>query len=89
MEVEHRIVRHLVTIGAFITILAAAVDPFTQGVLDFYSCLRPVEDTVSSLAMVPVTNSYSGGSYYTNGGSKVADSAMTAAFYMGLVCESY
>lgn len=73
--------RGLAVIGALLTIVAMAVDPFTQQVLQFYSCSRVVE---GELATVPFSNNYTAGWASGNDSSQV-DPQMQSAMYIGLL----
>jgi hypothetical protein len=66
-----------------VIILSTAIDPFSQQILQYYDCLRPTDR--GPQALMPITQYYSAGSYYTNGDSKIPDGNMTAALYLGLV----
>lgn len=67
----------LAVIGAILTIVAMAVDPFTQQVVQFYSCSTMVE---GERATVPFSNNYTG---YIWGAQ--LDPQMQSATYIGLV----
>ncbi|KAI7775834.1 hypothetical protein LA080_006202 [Diaporthe eres] len=68
-------------IGAILTILAMAVDPFTQQVVQFYSCSTVVE---GERATVPFSNNYTAG-YWFYGGDSQLDPQMQSAMYIGLL----
>ena len=70
------------SLGAFITILTLAIDPFTQQILQFGICLRPVE---GSSATVARTNNYTIGAFTFAVGSPSVDQKMTAALYQGVL----
>lgn len=78
--------RDLAVIGAILTIVAMAVDPFTQQIVQFYSCSMIVE---GESATVPFSNNYTAGySAKPAGTPQLApqmDSQMNAAIYIGLV----
>ncbi|EKG16900.1 hypothetical protein MPH_05881 [Macrophomina phaseolina MS6] len=73
---------YLASLGAFITIAALAVDPFSQQVLQYYDCLEPV---AGSIARIPKTNRYSTGGMHTGAGSATLDGPTQVAIYMGLL----
>lgn len=73
--------RGLAVIGALLTIVAMAVDPFTQQVVQFYSCSRVVE---GEFATVPFSNNYTAGWINGNKSSQV-DPQMQSAMYIGLL----
>ncbi|KIX98246.1 uncharacterized protein Z520_06326 [Fonsecaea multimorphosa CBS 102226] len=77
--------RHLAALGALITVLATAIDPFSQQILKYHDCLRPVGGARGTPATIPITNYYGAGSYFTNGDSKATDGNMTAGIYLGLI----
>lgn len=76
--------RGLAVIGALLTIVAMAVDPFTQQVVRFYSCSRIVD---GELATVPFSNNYTAGwaSWASGNGSSQMDPQMLSAMYIGLL----
>lgn len=47
--------RHLVVLGALLTMSAMTIDPFTQQIIQFYSCSTVAK---SEIAMVPYSNNY-------------------------------
>ncbi|KAH8760383.1 hypothetical protein F5883DRAFT_425790, partial [Diaporthe sp. PMI_573] len=69
--------RNLAVIGAILTIVAMAVDPFTQQILHFYSCSMVVE---GEHATVPFSNNYTAGFIDPN-----LESQMQSAIYIGLL----
>jgi hypothetical protein len=69
--------RNLAVIGAILTIVAMAVDPFTQQILHFYSCSMVVE---GEHATVPFSNNYTAGFIDAN-----LESQMQSAIYIGLL----
>jgi hypothetical protein len=62
--------------------VSLAIDPFSQQVIQYYSCQQPVVDAV---AYVPKTNQYSAFGYATSAKDKSLDSRMAAALYTGLI----
>ncbi|KAK2041977.1 hypothetical protein LZ31DRAFT_442935, partial [Colletotrichum somersetense] len=67
---------YLAGLGAFITIAALAIDPFSQAIINHRSC----EITADfGLAQVPRTNNYSGDA------SRILNQQMLRAIYRGLV----
>lgn len=73
---------YLASLGAFITIAALAVDPFSQQVIQYYDCLQT--DT-GSTARIPKTNRYSVGGMHTGARSATLDGPTQVAIYMGLL----
>lgn len=73
--------RDLAVLGAILTIVAMAVDPFTQQVVQFYSCSTVVK---GRRATVPFSNNYTdgfwGGGFYDS----QLDPEMQSAVYIGL-----
>lgn len=69
---------HLAVLGALITIIAMAVDPFAQQVIQYDYCSTVALHTV---ALIPRTNNYTAGFRATNGGAGHSSGAMNAAFY--------
>ena len=70
------------SLGAFITILTLAIDPFAQQVLQFNNCLRPIKE---SSATIVRTNNYSVGAFAYGDGHAFLDAKMTATLYQGLL----
>lgn len=68
--------------GAAIILLALAVDPFTQQVLQFQSCPVPMDGLT---AIIVRTNNYTIGRSATNGAGPSIDAKMTAALYQGML----
>ncbi|KAF4540202.1 Zinc-binding oxidoreductase protein [Lasiodiplodia theobromae] len=67
------------SLGAFITIFALAIDPFSQQIIKYYNCLQPVPDTA---AKIPITNNFTGlGALY---GDTNLNSVIAVATYTGL-----
>ncbi|KAL8992736.1 MAG: hypothetical protein Q9169_006879, partial [Polycauliona sp. 2 TL-2023] len=69
------------TLGALITILTLAVDPFTQQILQFRNCLLP--DT--SVARIARTNNYTEGVYTVSLGTPSVNKKMTGTLFQGLL----
>ncbi|KAK8024351.1 hypothetical protein PG993_012417 [Apiospora rasikravindrae] len=69
-------------LGAILTIVSLAIDPFAQQVLGFHSCLEPVE---GANVTVPRTNNYTRGDIQYSLGTPSVDGPMTAALYSGLL----
>lgn len=72
--------RELAVMGAILTIVAMAVDPFTQQVVRFYGCSTVVE---GGLATVPFSNNYTASSHAY--GDSQLDPQMQLAIYIGLL----
>ena len=68
-------------LGALITICALAVDPFTQGIIQYYSCLEPG----TGLAQISRSNNYTLAGPNANDYQYDLDGAMTATLYEGLL----
>lgn len=73
--------RDFAVIGAILTILAMAVDPFTQQVVQPYSCSRVIK---GESATVPYSNNYTAGFSGMEGESQL-DPQMESAMYVGLL----
>jgi hypothetical protein len=76
---------HFVTFGALITILAIAIDPFTQQIVHPVLCYRKVLDSVAS---IPRANGFRGMGVHTGGGMAALDPGISAAIYAGLLNSS-
>jgi hypothetical protein len=76
---------HFATFGAFITILAIAIDPFTQQVVHPVLCYRKA---LNSVASIPRTNNFNGMGIHTGGGLATLDLGLSAAIYAGLLNSS-
>lgn len=73
----------LTSFGAVITIFAIAIDPFTQQVVQFYSCTVPSH---SSTATIPRTNNYS--SFLETGdGTPLGVRAYVDSEMLGAICH--
>ncbi|KAK7917350.1 hypothetical protein PG985_010958 [Apiospora marii] len=72
----------LTVLGATLTILSLAIDPFAQQVLGFHSCLEPLE---GALTTIPRTNNYTRGDVQYSLGTPSVDGPMTAALYSGFL----
>ena len=68
-------------LGALITICALAIDPFTQGIIQYYSCLEPG----TGLAQISRSNNYTAAGVNANSYHYDLDGAMTATLYEGLL----
>lgn len=67
--------------GAFLTVAALAIDPFSQQVIHYYDCPQSIPDAVAS---IPRINNYTTDVRYM-GGLYILDGPMTAALYLGLL----
>lgn len=74
--------RNLAVVGAILTIVAMAVDPFTQQVVQVYNCLRVIE---GRSATVPFSNNYTAGTTGRPSLPPTLDPQMQAAIYSGLL----
>lgn len=72
----------LASLGALITILALAIDPFTQQILQYYDCLGPLGGFT---AMVVRTNNYTASGFHTGPLDNTLDGTMAATLYEGLL----
>ncbi|KAL9117633.1 MAG: hypothetical protein Q9187_005828 [Circinaria calcarea] len=72
----------LTSLGASITILTLAIGPFAQQILQFSSCLKPID---GSSAIVARTNSYTAGTPTLAAGQPRINRKMTTALYQGLL----
>jgi hypothetical protein len=75
-------ISHLTTFGAFITVAALAVDPFSQQILQTYSCSEVVPYLTGS---IPRGNNFTADYTPTNSGGyiPVLDSQMARAIFLG------
>lgn len=79
---------HLASIGAWITVLALAIDPFSQQILQFNTCSEIMSD---GIAAIPRTYNFTGAatSGFVNGtflqSFASLDQGASAAIYMGLL----
>jgi hypothetical protein len=69
----------LTALGALVTIIAMATDPFTQQVIEYRYCSAKIEDFGASIAR---TNNYT---YDENQEAARLSAAMSAALYTGLI----
>lgn len=74
--------KDLAVIGAILTVVAMAIDPFTQQIVQFYSCSRMVG---GERATVPYSNNYTAGYLGRPTGTPELDSQMQSAMYAGLL----
>lgn len=72
----------LACLGALIIIFCVGIDPFTQQILHYHNCLRPLNEVS---AVVPRTNNYTDANIYVGGPDYTFDGQMTLAFYKGLL----
>lgn len=73
---------YLAALGAFITIVALAIDPFSQQIIQYYDCSVLIS---GAKAIIPTSNFYMGGSYFPNGDAQIPTPQMSAAIYVGLL----
>ncbi|KAL9616257.1 MAG: hypothetical protein Q9160_008863 [Pyrenula sp. 1 TL-2023] len=72
-------------LGAVVTIIALAIDPFTQQILQYYNCLEPKE---GFSATIPRADSYAAAKPWIIGLDSVSnalDGPMTASLFQGLI----
>lgn len=74
--------RDLAVFGALLMIVAMAADPFTQQIVQYYSCSTIVDGEISS---IPFSNNYTDGTMGRPSGSPALDSQMQSALYVGLL----
>lgn len=74
--------RNLAVIGAILTIVAMAVDPFTQQIVHVYSCSRAVD---GESAIVPFSNNYTAGFWSEALTDPQLDPQLLSAIYIGLL----
>ncbi len=72
----------LAYLGALITVVALAIDPFTQQILQYYECFTPLPDISASIVR---TNVYSTAGLHTGAGEASLDGPMAAALYQGVL----
>lgn len=63
-------------------VVAMAADPFTQQIVQYYSCSRIVDGDISS---IPFSNNYTDGTAGRPTGQPALDSQMSSALYVGLL----
>ncbi|OJD40001.1 zinc-binding oxidoreductase protein [Diplodia corticola] len=73
-------VRNMATLGAIITVLATASDPFIQQVVRYHSC---TQDESSEAASILRTNNYTETGAHVGAGMTTLDLPMQAALYQG------
>ncbi|KAJ9603954.1 hypothetical protein H2200_011476 [Cladophialophora chaetospira] len=73
---------YLALLGALISLAALAIDPFSQQVLHYYSCLQPVSDIVGTIS---ATNNYTKFGVHTSARDTTLDNAMASALYTGTI----
>lgn len=74
--------RGLAVFGALLMIVAMAADPFTQQIVQYYSCSTIVDGEISS---IPFSNNYTDGTMGRPSGNPALDSQMQSAVYVGLL----
>ncbi|KAL1644183.1 hypothetical protein SLS58_004463 [Diplodia intermedia] len=72
----------LAGLGAVITIVAMAIDPFSQQILQYYTCLRPLHGAITS---IPRTNGYTSNAFQTGADVHEMDPQMSITIYTGLL----
>lgn len=73
---------YLAALGAIITVVAMAVDPFSQQILQYYTCLEPLHSATTS---IPGTNNYTGNAFHSGAALHEIDADMSIAIYTGLL----
>ena len=73
---------YLAVLGALISIAALAIDPFSQQVLQYYSCLDADHAVAASIT---ATNNYTNFGVHTSAKDTTLDSAMASALYTGTI----
>lgn len=74
--------RDLAFFGALLMLVAMAADPFTQQIVQYYSCSTIVDGEISS---IPFSNNYTDGTMGRPTGTPSLDSQMQSALYVGLL----
>ncbi|CAM1508163.1 Fc.00g050110.m01.CDS01 [Cosmosporella sp. VM-42] len=72
---------YLASLGALVLIIALAVDPFSQAMVDYRSCLR----RSSSPAAIPRATNYNAFGTHQSAGEQSLDAPMQLAVYLGLL----
>ena len=62
--------------------LALAIDPFSQQIIQYYTCIQPLPESTASF---PRTNNYTEGGFLGKPGFAELDNMMAAAMYMGTI----
>lgn len=70
---------HVANLGAFVTVLMVAIDPFFQQLIQYHDCLQPI----AAPATISRTNNYTSGGYQTQLLFAEPDTAMANALYSG------
>jgi len=73
---------HLASFGAFITVVGLAIDPFSQQIIQYYTCSNPLPETI---ALLPRANNYTFGGMLSTPGFAELDSTMAAMMYLGTI----
>jgi hypothetical protein len=75
---------YLATFGAFITVAALAVDPFSQQILQYYSCSTVAPDL---MARIPRNNNFTADTFltFTAGKEFSLDEKMAGAIWLGVL----
>jgi hypothetical protein len=77
-----RIYSYLASLGAFITIIALAIDPFSQQIIRYYNCLQADPHAV---ARIPWTNNYTDHGLMARYLNAEIDAPMSGVIYMVLL----
>ncbi|GJN70634.1 hypothetical protein PLICBS_004692 [Purpureocillium lilacinum] len=72
---------YLAAFGAVLLLLALAVDPFSQALISYYSCLVRSTDR----AAIPRVNFYTATGAHVGAGSEALDAPMQLALYLGVL----
>jgi hypothetical protein len=73
---------HLASFGAFITVIGLAIDPFSQQIIQYYTCFDSLPHTIASL---PRANNYTYGGMLSKPGYAELDGTMAAMMYLGTI----
>ena len=79
---SNRLSSYLASMGAFITVVSLAIDPFSQQIVHYYTCFESIPSSTTSL---PRTNNYTRGGLSSKIGYAELDNQMAAAMYMATI----
>ncbi|KAH0424302.1 hypothetical protein CcaCcLH18_11653 [Colletotrichum camelliae] len=74
--------RNLAVFGAILTVVAMAVDPFVQQIVQYYSCSVMAD---AEVGVISFSNNYTDGIMGRPSGTPAIDSQMQSAIYVGLL----
>ncbi|KAE9372778.1 hypothetical protein N431DRAFT_340473 [Stipitochalara longipes BDJ] len=73
---------HLASFAAFITVVGLAIDPFSQQIIQYYTCFEPLPGI---MAILPRANNYTFGGLLSKPGFAELDGMMAAMMYLGTI----